>query len=260
MMVVWGLLCMTVAGILAGFGVRVVRRFVPVDLLSSHNDIAGFIYAVLGVVYAVLLAFVALVVWEQFTDAEARVSEEATYISEVFRDAIVLPDSIADRLRGGIATYVSTVVEDEWPAMARGEESAPTRTAFSNLWLVMRGYDPPPGQQESWYVEAFYRLNMAAEARQQRLHASHSSLPAVMWFTLLMGALLTVAYACIFGARHAGMHSTFVAALGAMIGLILYTIYALDHPFSGITTVGPDAFEQLDGMLDSLRVSLKPPR
>ena len=33
---------------------------------EKHNEVAGFIFATVGVVYAVLLAFVVIVVWEQF--------------------------------------------------------------------------------------------------------------------------------------------------------------------------------------------------
>lgn len=43
-----------------------MEYLVPWQVRQQHNDVAGFIYAVLGVVYAVLLGFVTLVVWEDF--------------------------------------------------------------------------------------------------------------------------------------------------------------------------------------------------
>ena len=36
---------------------RVVRALVPNDLLREHNELAGFIFAVIGVIYAVVLGF-----------------------------------------------------------------------------------------------------------------------------------------------------------------------------------------------------------
>jgi hypothetical protein len=36
-----------------------VQRFVPLELRKQHNDVAGFIYAVLGIAYAVLLGLLA---------------------------------------------------------------------------------------------------------------------------------------------------------------------------------------------------------
>ncbi len=51
-------------------GPALVRRYVALDRLTANNEIAGFKYAVLGVLYAVLLAFAIIVVWQKFSDAE----------------------------------------------------------------------------------------------------------------------------------------------------------------------------------------------
>ena len=42
-------------------GTLLVRRRVPVEVLERHNEVAGFIYGVIGVVYAVLLGFTAII-------------------------------------------------------------------------------------------------------------------------------------------------------------------------------------------------------
>jgi len=52
-----------------------VARFTPGDIRLAHNDRAGFILAVIGVVYAVLLAFVAIGTWERFNQAELEVTK-----------------------------------------------------------------------------------------------------------------------------------------------------------------------------------------
>jgi hypothetical protein len=56
----------------------VVQRLVPVTVRREHNDVAGFIYAVLGVIYAVLLALVVIAVWEQFDRARITVEMRPT--------------------------------------------------------------------------------------------------------------------------------------------------------------------------------------
>ena len=38
-----------------------VMRFIPFHRLKSHNDVAGFIFSTIGVIYAVLLAFMVIV-------------------------------------------------------------------------------------------------------------------------------------------------------------------------------------------------------
>src|SRR5436190_17372377 len=48
---------------------------------DTPNDIIGFIFATVGVVYAVLLAFAVIVVWQDFDAADRSVSAEAAAIT-----------------------------------------------------------------------------------------------------------------------------------------------------------------------------------
>jgi hypothetical protein len=58
--------------LLAMAGPVIVRRYVEVDQLRTNNEVAGFKFATVGVLYAVLLAFAVVVVWEKFNQAEAK--------------------------------------------------------------------------------------------------------------------------------------------------------------------------------------------
>jgi hypothetical protein len=55
--------------LVAVVGLLVVQRLVPSDRREGQNDVAGFFYAVLGVAYAVLLAFVVIAVWQDYETA-----------------------------------------------------------------------------------------------------------------------------------------------------------------------------------------------
>jgi prolipoprotein diacylglyceryltransferase len=77
MIVVYGVLVVCGACIAAVIGLAVVQRLVPATIRKEHNDVAGFIYAVLGVIYAVLLALVVIATWEDFGRARDTVETEA---------------------------------------------------------------------------------------------------------------------------------------------------------------------------------------
>src|ERR1700734_3972309 len=68
-------------------GLFIVRRTVPHAVLKQHNDVVGFVYAVVGVVYAVLLAFTIVVCWEQYEGAARNVEAEASTVGDLYRDA-----------------------------------------------------------------------------------------------------------------------------------------------------------------------------
>ena len=69
--------------LVAVVGLVLVQRLVPPDRREEHNDVAGFIYAVLGVAYAVLLAFMLISVWEDYESAQTNVESEAHELAGV---------------------------------------------------------------------------------------------------------------------------------------------------------------------------------
>jgi hypothetical protein len=56
--IVYGALVIGVVCLAALAGLELVQRHVPANSRQQHNDVADFIYAALGVIYAVLLALV----------------------------------------------------------------------------------------------------------------------------------------------------------------------------------------------------------
>src|SRR6186997_1138491 len=94
----WVFLFVVVLPAVAVGGARYVRRTVGTDVLARHNDVAGFLYGVLGVVYAVLLGFTAIIVWEQFRNAQEGVEREANAVVDLYRDAQVFPAEVRERI------------------------------------------------------------------------------------------------------------------------------------------------------------------
>jgi hypothetical protein len=70
---------------LAMCGPFLVRRHVSLERLATNSEVAGFKFATLGVLYAVLLAFAVIVVWERFHDAEHAVAAEAGAAATLYR-------------------------------------------------------------------------------------------------------------------------------------------------------------------------------
>src|SRR5215208_4575611 len=90
--VVYGVLVIGSVCLVALAGLEMVERLVPADSRRQHNDVAGFIYAALGVIYAVLLALVVIAVWEQYQAADETVEQESNATAEIFWLAHRLPE------------------------------------------------------------------------------------------------------------------------------------------------------------------------
>jgi hypothetical protein len=55
--------------------------------------------------------------------------------------------------------------------------------------------------------------------------------------------MVVVGFAYLFGMENTWAHALMVASLAGVIALVLFTIGAVEHPFSGGARIGPDAFE-----------------
>jgi hypothetical protein len=124
---VYGVLTVCAVALVAVAGLEGMQRLVPTEIRQEHNDVAGFIYAVVGVIYAVLLALMVIAVWEEHEEAKATVREEANGLADVFWLAHRLPEPEGPRIQELARSYATVVAEEEWPLMARGAAPAPRR-------------------------------------------------------------------------------------------------------------------------------------
>jgi hypothetical protein len=98
-----------------------VHQFLSIELRRRHNDVAAAIFSVVGVTFAVLLAFVAMLAWEGFNRAKAAAYAEAAAVLDVYNAAIGLTGPQASQMPDAVIGYLETVVRVEWPAQAEGQ-------------------------------------------------------------------------------------------------------------------------------------------
>jgi uncharacterized membrane protein len=260
MRVVTGLLLVTIATVLAVVGMVLVQRLVATERRKLHNDVAGFIYAVLGVSYAVLLGLMLIAVWEQWNAAEEVTSDEANELAGIFYFAHALPQPEGRHIQELTRSYAEAVVKDEWPLMEQGRSSQKAWASLDKLRVAVLELDPPTAAQQVPYSQARYdqvleQLHGVGDGRRERLLAANNGLPAVLWVVLIGGGVITIAFTYLFGLDNTLVHILMVAALALVLSLSLFTIAALDHPFRGDVRIHPDAFEQVLERFDKTRLS-----
>jgi len=231
----------------------IFRSKVGHELLAKHNDVAGFIYAVVGVIYAVLLAFVVIVEWEMFRSTDAKVQDEVQCMASVLRDIQVFDEPQKSLIQKEIVNYANLVIKDEWPLMSEGKVSEKALKSIRRVFSLIVQIKPANDYQKIWYQEVVTRLNNFYNARNHRIEAGKDCIPGLMWSIMLFGAVITIGFSFLFGTENLWAHACMVASLSGVIILVLFLIFALDHPYSGILIVKPDAFvDQLSRMMNYL--------
>ena len=176
-------------------GLTLVERLVPATSRQQHNDVAGFIYAALGVIYAVLLALVVIAVWEGYQEASSTVEQEANAVAEIFWLAHRLPEPEGSRLQELARSYAREVVHKEWPLMEQGqpplmEQGQETRAGWvliDDLRANLQEVEPRTPADEQLYAQGLDQVQRLADARRMRLVAAEEGIPAVLWAVLVLG-------------------------------------------------------------------------
>jgi hypothetical protein len=232
-------------------GLEVVERLVPATSRQPHNDVAGFIYAALGVIYAVLLALVVIAVWEEYDAASVTVEQEANALAEIFWLGNRLPEPEGTHLQELCRSYAEEVAHKEWPLMEQGEAPLMTQTQgapagwtlIDDIRANLQEFQPHTKADEQLYAEGLDQVQRLADARRMRLVAAEEGIPGVLWAVLIFGGMAAVGFTYLFGLENTWAHRLMVVTLAAVIGLVLFTIGAMEHPFSGGARISTEAFE-----------------
>jgi TRAP-type C4-dicarboxylate transport system permease small subunit len=249
---------------LAGF--ELVHRLVPAQSRQKHNDVAGFIYAALGVIYAVLLALVLIAVWEEYGAASDTVEREANAAADIYWLADQLPEDRGTHLQELVRSYAEEVVHKEWPLMEVGRAPLMTQEEGTPAgWIIiddirhnLQGFEARTKSEEQLYAEGLDQVDALSDARRMRLVAAEEGVPGILWSVLVVGGIAAVGFTYLFGLESTWAHRLMVLTLAAVIGLVLFTVGAMEYPFSGDARIGPGAFELILERFDTSKLSNLP--
>jgi ABC-type multidrug transport system fused ATPase/permease subunit len=229
-------------------GVLLVRRLVDITKFKEHHDIAGPIFSTIGVIYAVMLAFVLVIVWQDFDKAQNNTVQEANYFAEMYRDTGGLSEPFRSQFIEANAIYIDALIKYEWPQMQHGARSAEAQMAADKVWELTTKFEPKTDREKIFFSEMLSKMNSAVEMRRQRIQDAGSGLHPSLWFVLLLGGIITVVFTFFFGSQNLYAQLTMTTMLAVLIVLILFTILIMDFPYSGDLSISVAPFQQVLGL------------
>jgi len=239
-------LIMVVGGVLVAVaGLINARRFIPHHKLKGHNDVTGPIFGAMGTVYAVLLAFVLIVVWENFDKSKANVQNEANCLGDLYRDAESFSPVFKQDVRALLNEYAKAVIDDEWKTMIKGEASLRVEEIVKKMFVLYSSYLSRTSTEQAFFEESVGKLNQLDDLRTMRLMDSRSGINFLLWFVLLGGGVVVIVFTFFFGVENFKTQLITTVLLSVLILLFLFTILSMDYPFTGDISISPAAFKQI---------------
>lgn len=215
------------------------------DRRTADHDVASAIFSMVGVLYAILLAFVVIVVWEAFSAVSDHAQAEANHVSRIYFTSRALPEPQRSHLIGLANDYASTVVSQEWPAMRDGETSPQARVQVARMRTEAMSLRPADASQEILMAQTLDAINALVDARRMRTAAIDSPVPGIMWVGLIAGATIAIGFTFFFGYGRLGPQLLMVAGMTALLAFTLWLTYEMSYPYSGPTGVEPHAFRTI---------------
>jgi Protein of unknown function (DUF4239) len=229
--------------LIAGSLHLLVTRLAVNERAKGFKAVSPGMLPPLGILFALLVGFIAVEVWGNFDKAKAAVTTEASALRAVVLLAGGFPDEQRMSIYALVDRHIDESVNKEWPEMAQQQMTlAALPTALIEALHDTLALKPADDSQRAAQAEMVKELHTALDARRQRIVISESALGTVKWLGLLLQGLCTlVAIAAVHSDnRFARALTLILFATGIALSVLLIAAYS--RPF---TTVGPALLKQV---------------
>ena len=206
------------------------------------NDLVGYALGAFGVFYGLLLGLLAVATYQNAANVEDNVAREAASLGALYRDVSSYPQPIRADLQKRLQDYTRFVIDKAWPAQRRGEVPEGSVQMMDEFQQVLAQFEPATKGQEIVHAETLRQYNDMILLRRLRINAIHAGIPGVMWYVVAVGAVINTLLILSFRMRF-DIHLVIGGMLSFFVGVVIFMIAAMDNPFRGEVSVGPDAFE-----------------
>ena len=221
-----------------------LNRMWPWEKRHAHNDLIGWQLSILGTTYAVILGFMLYTVWTNFGTAELNAENEANALGNVYRLAQGLPNPQRGQIEALGRAYAEAVINEDWPQMEAGLVPEASHKVNQDMWKTLMSVKIASPAEILAEDHALSELSELTEHRRIRLLQNASRLPAVLWCVLIIGGVVTVASASMFGSANTSLHALQVFVFSLLIVLALVAVADIDRPFQGTVHVSDYAFRR----------------
>ena len=224
----------------------IVTRLAVNDRARAFKAVSPGMLPPLGILFALLVGFVAVEVWNTYEKAKVAVATEASSLRAVVLLAGTFPEEQKTRINALVDRHIEVAVNEGWPAMARGKLTLSTlpMSLIEALHATLE-LKPADDSQRIAQSEMVKAIHTAADARRQRIVISESDVGRVKWAGILLQAICTLIAIALVHSDNRLACALAMTLFATGIALSLLLIAAYSRPFTGEIAVTPDLLKQV---------------
>ena len=230
--------------------------FLASRYLSSWRE-HGATEVVLGVsamgmtLFALVLAFVVVNLYSDYTSASGDVTDEANALGALVQDARAFPPPAERAVDRAVASYVREVRDHEFPALAKGHADPQAEARALDIVDGLQSYSPRTEAERTFYSAAADQLNLFLGERENRVAKAETEIPPPLLGLLIFLAIITIAVSFLIRTNRRSVDIALVVAVAVIIASGMLTALILQYPYSGAIAVKSDPL--VEGPLTHLR-------
>jgi len=237
--------------LLAVGSIWLADRVLPASVGREQNSVLSPFLTVVGLVFGALLGFTVVVAWEQFSTAEADVTKESSTLTTMYRQTVGMPAPEQAQMRILLRKYTKAVEGPEWERQNSGGTTDTARAAITEMYRAYSG-QPPDVAASPINREFLGQLTALTLVRNTRVLDALPRIPWILWCGLLFGGVVLVLLTGFVRLDSTFGHVMLASSVAALLGLLLFIVYWLDHPFGTERGVTSAPFERALQVFDSV--------
>lgn len=247
------ILIILAAGAVSSVVTIVIQHRIAIEFRRHHHEVGSVVFLQLGVVFAVLLAFVFSEAWDEYNAAAQAIDLEVGALHGTAMIANTFPAAQAEEVLEAERSYIKSVIDSEWQIMARSRtEDADTDQKLGALIGDVANLRLPDPNDRDKKSEVLTLLAQAHEEREIRIFQAHSGIPIALWCVLIAFTVVLALFVSFSGIAYAGTSIAIAACFASGIVSILVIGRLLDYPFEGALALRPTDFIELLGKVSAL--------
>ena len=245
-------------GLTAALICVLLHRILHHDTFRRYHEVGHAVFLQLGVIFAVLLAFVFNNVWSNYNVASQAIDSECGSLHGIAILSDRLPAPARAMILQGLRAYLTTVLDREWLDMQQRNESQTADGRFQSLWQAAEtvDMDPADGQIRRQLLNL---LATAHQSRETRLFQMRQGVPGLVWSLLIVFAVGLIGCMLVFAAEASLSKAVLVGVFTSSLTLALLTVRELDFPFESALQLSSRDFNEILKKVDRLIAVEQPP-
>jgi hypothetical protein len=226
--------------LLAVGGLFLVARKLPTWRDHGAAEVVLGVSAMAMTLFALVLAFVVVNLYSDYTSASADVTDEANALGAVVQDARAFPLPARRAVDLAVARYVREVRAHEFQALSNGETDSQAESRALDVVDALQGYSPRTATERTFYAAAASQLNLFLGERENRVAKADTEIPDPLLGLLIFLAITTIGVSFLIRTDRWTVDIALVVVISVIIGAGLLTALILQYPYSGPIAVDSD--------------------